>query len=278
MANNHLSKIRVTFAGLLFYWILPLRKQIVLSNIDLVFKNTATSAEKTRLAKAFYSHVASNLKELIWMGWASSKRLTNKIEIHGLEHLESAVSQNKGVFLLTGHLGNWELTYTLGFSRLMPQYGQFNIIRRPIKIKWLESILFNRMMRYGLTITSSISAPKKINQALRNKELILFTLDQHAKLENKSGIAVEFFGLHAGTYRSLAFFAHKHQTPVVPVSGYRLHNGKHVIKFHPEIEWEFHVDKEQAIYRNTLRYNQMLEKLILEYPEQWWWVHRRWKL
>ncbi|HHS7963046.1 TPA: lysophospholipid acyltransferase family protein [Legionella pneumophila] len=134
------------------------------------------------------------------------------------------------------------------------------------------------MIRYGLTITSSISAPKKINQALRNKELVLFTLDQHAKLENKSGIAVEFFGLHAGTYRSLAFFAHKHQTPVVPVSGYRLHNGKHVIKFHPEIEWEFHVDKEQAIYRNTLRYNQMLEKLILEYPEQWWWVHRRWKL
>lgn len=97
-------------------------------------------------------------------------------------------------------------------------------------------------------------------------------------MENKSGIAVEFFGLRAGTYRSLAFFAHKHQTPVVPVSGYRLHNGKHVIKFHPEIEWEFRVDKEQAIYRNTLRYNQALEQLILEHPEQWWWVHRRWKL
>ncbi|HFE6150976.1 TPA: hypothetical protein ACF9VA_001924 [Legionella pneumophila] len=112
---------------------MPLRKQIVLSNIELVFKNTATSAEKTRLAKAFYSHVASILKELFWMGWASSKRLTSKIEIHGLEHLESAVNQNKEVFLLlTGHLGNWELAYTLGFSLLMDQYGQFNIIRRPI--------------------------------------------------------------------------------------------------------------------------------------------------
>lgn len=53
MANYHLSKLRVTFAGLLFYWVLPLRKQIVLSNIDLVFKNTATSAEKQDWPKRF---------------------------------------------------------------------------------------------------------------------------------------------------------------------------------------------------------------------------------
>ncbi|HBD9356371.1 TPA: lipid A biosynthesis lauroyl acyltransferase, partial [Legionella pneumophila] len=137
MANHHLSKIRVTFAGLLFYWILPLRKQIVLSNIDLVFKNTATSAEKTRLAKAFYSHVASTLKELFWMNSAGSKKLNKKIEIYGLEHLQKAVDQRKGVFLLTGHLGSWELTSVLGSSRLIPQFGNFNIVRRPIKIKWL---------------------------------------------------------------------------------------------------------------------------------------------
>ncbi|HAT8641202.1 TPA: lipid A biosynthesis lauroyl acyltransferase [Legionella pneumophila subsp. pneumophila] len=278
MANHHLSKIRVTFAGLIFYWILPLRKQIVLSNIDLVFKNTATSAEKTKLAKAFYSHVASTLKELFWMNWAGSKKLNKKIEIHGLEDLQKAVDQRKGVFLLTGHLGSWELTSVLGSSHLIPQFGNFNIVRRPIKIKWLENLLFNRIKRYKLGVINSIGAPKKINQAIKNKELVLFAMDQHAQLENKSGIAVEFFGVKAGTYRSLAFFAHKHQTPVVPVSGYRQHNGKHVIKFYPEIEWEYHADKEQAIYQNTLRYNQVLEQLILEHPEQWWWVHRRWKL
>ncbi|HFD2288015.1 TPA: lipid A biosynthesis lauroyl acyltransferase, partial [Legionella pneumophila] len=55
MDNPYLTKLRITFAGLLFYWFLPIRKQIVLSNIDIVFKNTATHAEKTRLAKAFYS-------------------------------------------------------------------------------------------------------------------------------------------------------------------------------------------------------------------------------
>ncbi|HBD7470344.1 TPA: lysophospholipid acyltransferase family protein [Legionella pneumophila] len=278
MANPYLSKLRITFAGLFFYWILPLRKQIVLSNIDIVFKNTATHAEKTRLAKAFYSHVASILKEVFRMHWLNNKKWSKRVEIHGIEHLEKAFKQNRGIILLTGHLGNWELTSTTGFSLLKNQFGQLNVIRRPLRAKWLERILFKKLKNYGLNIISSVDAPRKISQSIKNKETVAFAMDQHVQIENRSGVAVEFFGVKAGTYRSLAFFAHKHQTPVVPVSGYRLHNGKHVIKFHPEIEWEFHVDKEQAIYRNTLRYNQALEQLILEHPEQWWWVHRRWKL
>ncbi|HAT3884145.1 TPA: lysophospholipid acyltransferase family protein [Legionella pneumophila] len=278
MANPYLSKLRVTFAGLLFYWFLPIRKQIVLNNIDIVFKNTATSAEKIRLAKAFYSHVASTLKEMFLMNRPSSKKLNQQVEIHGVEHLQRAIDQKKGVLLLTGHLGSWELISVLGFSRLISQYGQINVIRRPIRMKWLETWLFKRIAHHGLGVINSIGAPKKINQAIKNKELVLFAMDQHAQLENKSGIAVEFFGIKAGTYRSLAFFAHKHQAPVVPVSSYRQHNGKHIMKFYPEIEWEFRAVKEQAIYQNTLRYNQTLEQLILEHPEQWWWVHRRWKL
>ncbi|CAM2877934.1 TPA: lipid A biosynthesis lauroyl acyltransferase [Legionella pneumophila subsp. pneumophila] len=278
MANPYLSKLRVTSAGLLFYWLLPVRKQIVLNNIDLVFKNTATPAEKIRLAKAFYSHVAATLKEIFLMNRLSSKKLYEQVEIHGVEHLQRAIDRKKGVLLLTGHLGSWELISVLGFSRLIPQYGRVHIIRRAIRMKWLETMLFNRIKHYDLAIIDSIGAPKKINQAIKNKELVLFAMDQHAQLENKSGIAVEFFGIKAGTYRSLAFFAHKHQAPVVPVSSYRQHNGKHIMKFYPEIEWEFHAVKEQAIYQNTLRYNQTLEQLILEHPEQWWWVHRRWKL
>ncbi|HAT2067828.1 TPA: lysophospholipid acyltransferase family protein [Legionella pneumophila] len=278
MANPYLSKLRVTYAGLLLYWLLPVRKQIVLNNIDLVFKNTATPAEKIRLAKAFYSHVASTLKEIFLMRWLSYKKLSEIIEIHGIQNLEKGFKHNKGVFLLGGHLGNWELTSSLGFSLLKNQFGQFNVIRRPLRVKWLETILFKRIKNYGLDIISSVDAPRKIHQSIKNKEIIAFAIDQHAQLENKSGIAVDFFGVKAGTYRSLAFFAHKHQTPVIPLASYRNKNGKHIIKFYPELAWEFHADKEQAIYQNTLRYNQILEKLILEHPEQWWWVHRRWKL
>ncbi|MCC5792272.1 MAG: lysophospholipid acyltransferase family protein [Legionellaceae bacterium] len=277
MTNSHLSKLRVTFAGRLLYWLLPLRKQVVLQNIDLVFKDTATAGEKKRLAKAFYSHVASTLKEILFMR-SGAKKGNQVIEIRGIEHLQTAVAQQKGVFLLTGHLGNWELTSTLGLAQISRLFGPVNIIRRRIRVRWLETILFTRMKEHGLAIIDSMGAPKKIHVALKKNEIILFAMDQHAQLNKKSGIAVDFFGIKAGTYRSLAFFAHKYQSPVVPVSSYRQQNGKHVAQFHPEIEWVHHTEKEQAIYQNTRRYNQMLEKLILQHPEQWWWVHRRWKL
>ncbi|HAT8840432.1 TPA: lipid A biosynthesis lauroyl acyltransferase [Legionella pneumophila subsp. pneumophila] len=278
MANPYLSKLRVTFAGLLFYWFLPIRKQIVLNNIDIVFKNTATHAEKTRLAKAFYSHVASILKEIFRMHWLNNKKWSKRVEIHGIEHLEKAFKQNRGIILLTGHLGNWELTSTIGFALLKNQFGQFNVIRRPLRAKWLERILFKKLKNSGLNIISSVDAPKKISQSIKNKEIVAFAMDQHVQIENRSGVAVEFFGVKAGTYRSLAFFVHKYQTPVVPGACYRKQNGKHIMRFYPELDWEYHADKEQAIYQNTLRYNQALEQLILEHPEQWWWVHRRWKL
>lgn len=276
--NQNLSKLRVTFAGLLFYWVLPIRRQIVLKNIELVFKNTASSKEKTRLAKAFYSHVASVFKEMFLMSWISPVTMHKKIEIQGLEHLDLAMKKNKGILLMSGHLGNWELLFGLGFSSLIPHFGKINIIRRSIRMKWLERVLFNRFKRHGLTIINSVDAPRRINQALKNKELVFFAMDQHVQLKNKAGIAVDFFNVKAGTYRSLALFAQKYNSPIVPVSGYRRNDGIHVLKFHPEIEWDTQAGKEDAIYQATLACNQALEKFILEHPEQWWWVHRRWKL
>ena len=103
-------------------------------------------------------------------------------------------------------------------------------------------------------------------------------LDQHASLANRDGIAVEFFGEKAGTYRSLASIAQHTGIPVVPAAGFRLKNGRHVLEFHEPIVWQDQGSSQQSIYHNTRRYNQALEKMILAYPEQWMWLHRRWKL
>ncbi|KTC80667.1 lysophospholipid acyltransferase family protein [Legionella cherrii] len=270
------TKFRVSVSGFLFYHLLPIRRQIVLDNIERVFKNQFSIKEKKRLAMAFYSHVVSILKELIFMNWYA--RLGNRVEIRGIECLLEAKKQERGCFLLMGHLGNWEMTIPLANSQLYPLIGPIQVIRKAIRVQWLERFIFNRNIRYGLQRIDKSGASIKIIKALKNKETILFALDQHAELKNKEGIAVNFFGTQAGTYRSLAFFANKYQVPVVPISCYRQPSGKHVLEFHPALTWEPQPDEEQAIYNNTLRYNQKLEQLILEHPEQWWWVHRRWKL
>jgi KDO2-lipid IV(A) lauroyltransferase len=117
-----------------------------------------------------------------------------------------------------------------------------------------------------------------VADALEQNHAVVFVLDQHANIENRDGVAVEFFGKKAGTYRSLASFSRHTGVPVVPASSYRLANGRHVLKFHEPIPWQEHGSTQESIYKTTLAYNKALESIILEHPEQWLWLHKRWKL
>ncbi|WP_237762246.1 lysophospholipid acyltransferase family protein [Legionella shakespearei] len=271
-------KLSVSWMGRFFYYLLPVRKQIVLDNIDRVFKNTILQKEKTHLAKAFYSHAATTLKEILSMRRIRVAQIDALIELHGVEHLRNAQSKGRGVLLLSGHTGNWEFFSLIGLLNVAPPTEPFYVIRRPIHNKRLEKMLFERMSSCGIELINSHGALTKINQVLKNNGKIVFVMDQHADTKNKLGIPVDFFDIKAGTYSSLAYFAQKYNAPVIPLSSHRTPNGKHVFEFHPEVIWEPHSDKKQAIYNNTLRYNQVLEQFVMEHPEQWWWVHRRWKL
>ncbi|CEK12149.1 lysophospholipid acyltransferase family protein [Legionella hackeliae] len=272
------SKFRISLLGVLFYHLIPLRRQIVLNNIDRVFKDKLSSKQKKHLAKAFYSHLISTLREFFFWDWYSAKRLNNLLEVRGIEHLLEAKKMERGCFMLTAHMGNWELSIHLLNDKLKFLFDPLYVIRKKISVKWLERKISNRNRRFGLQRIDKSGAPLKIIQALKSKGIIIFALDQHAELKNKEGIAVNFFNSKAGTFRSLALFAHKYQVPVVPVSVYRQSRDKHIVEIHPAMPWEPHPETEEAIYNNTLRYNQKLEELILAHPEQWWWVHRRWKI
>jgi KDO2-lipid IV(A) lauroyltransferase len=102
-------------------------------------------------------------------------------------------------------------------------------------------------------------------------------MDQHNKVGAKA-VAVEFFGKKAGTHRSLALVARQSGAPVIPAVGYRRPNGRHVMKFHPPLEWINAEHHREEIYLNTLVYNQVLERFVLDHPDQWFWMHRRWKI
>lgn len=277
MKNKSFSKLRITLAGQILYYLFPIRKEIVLNNISKVFHNILTQRDQTRLVKSFYSHLATTLKEMVFMSFLSTKRLNNLVEVRGVEHLLAAKNQGKGVLILYGHLGNFELSAII-FEQLTPKVGQFNMIRRPQRWKWLEHKIFAQFKNRNINIINKSGAALKINRALLQQEVIIYPMDQHTNIDNKEGIVVDFMGIKAGTSRGLAFFANKHKSPVVTLSNYRMQNGKHLFEFHPALSWEEHPGKESAIYKNTLNYNQTLETMILKHPEQWWWVHRRWKV
>ncbi|WP_370447953.1 lysophospholipid acyltransferase family protein [Legionella hackeliae] len=264
--------------GRFLHRFVPYRRSIIRANINQVFGNQLDSIQKERLAKAFYSHMATSIKEIIQLRFMSEKKLRERVEVRGYQRLLDIVAQEKGVLILTGHFGNWEFAPLGGILNFKEFQGQFHFIRRTLGNKTIEQLLFRRYYRAGLNVIPKKNSLEQVCNALDQNHAVVFVLDQHASLVNRDGVAVEFFGKKAGTYRSLASFARHTGVPVVPAAGYRLPNGKHVLEFHEPIYWKDYETAQESIYQNTLAYNQALERIILTHPEQWHWLHKRWKL
>ncbi|STX27784.1 lipid A biosynthesis lauroyl acyltransferase [Legionella beliardensis] len=249
-----------------------------MNNINQVFGDKLTEPQKKHLARAFYSHLATSIKETVLLRFMSEKTLKEQVEVRGHERLLNTIAKGRGVLILTGHFGNWEFAPIGGVLNFKEFQGQFHFIRRTLGSKTLEKILFRRYYQAGLNVIPKKNSLQQVCDALEQNHAVIFVLDQHASLKNRDGIAVEFFGKKAGTYRSLASLARHTGVPVVPAAGYRLPNGRHRLEFYEPIFWQDYPSTQEALYYNTLAYNQALERIILAHPEQWMWLHKRWKL
>lgn len=275
---NKINKLPISLTGRILYTCLPYRKKIVMANINQVYGDRLPAPQKIHLAKAFYSHLATSVKEMIQLRFMSNQKLREKVEVRGYEQLMKIAAQGRGVLILTGHFGSWEFAPIGGIANFKQFKGQFHFIRRTLGSKTLERILFRRYYSAGLRVIAKKNSLQHVCDALEENHAVIFVLDQHAHIENRDGVAVEFFGKKAGTYRSLASFSRHTGVPVIPAAGYRLENGQHVLEFYEPIPWQDYGTTQESIYRNTLAYNQALERIIIEHPEQWLWVHKRWKL
>lgn len=276
--EQQISSLPVSKVGKFFYHWLPYRKNIIKKNINNVFADKLSNDAKEHLIKAFYSHIVKCIGEILLFRFKSIDYLKSKVQVRGYQTLLDIHSQGKGVLILTGHFGNWEVAPIGGILNFEQYQGQFHFIRRTLKNKFIEKILFKRYYKAGLNVIPKNNSLDLVKEALDNNHAVVFVLDQHANISNKDGIPVEFFGKKAGTYRSLASFARYTGVPVVPAAGYRLNNGEHVLEFFEPIYWEDGKTNQESILINTSKYNQALEKIVLKNPEQWLWLHNRWKL
>jgi len=275
---HKISALPISLVGRFIYKFVPYKRQVIMANINQVYGNQLNEAQKKHLAKSYYSHLIKSIKEALYLRFISEATLRHQVEVRGHENMLAVVAQQKGVLVLTGHFGNWEFAPMGGVLNFKEFQGQFHFIRRTLGLKVLERILFNRYYQAGLNVIPKKNSLDKVCLALEKNHAVIFVLDQHASLANRDGIAVEFFGKKAGTYRSLATLSRHTGVPVIPAAGYRLPNGKHVLEFFEPIPWKDYGSTAESLYQNTLAYNQALERIILAHPEQWNWMHKRWKL
>ena len=276
MVWAELRDTQVPWFGRLLYHLLPYRRAVVFGNLRRVFGNVLPETEILRLAQAYYGHYARFLMEFVRQPFLTSKKRDAWVKVENMESPVRAHAQGKGVFLLTGHFGNFEVATVAGIARF-PQYrGLLHFIRRPLKPAFLDFFVTWRFHRAGLGTLPKKGSLDASFDLLNRGGIIVYIFDQHASAPD--GITVDFLGHPAGTFKSLALLALETGAPVIPVSSWREPDGTQTVRFEEPLPLLQSDDATEAIHLNTRAYNEALERLLLRHPEQWIWMHRRWKV
>ena len=258
----------------LYRW-LPYRREVILENLTRVYAEQVSRQQIILLAQAHYSHLLSLLKELLQFRFLSVQQKKDIVRVEGAPLLMAAYAAGKGALILTGHFGNFEVSTVAGVEHFPEIKGHIHFLRRPIKPKWLSDLLTNRFKKAGFGVVGRRGSLEEIVETLERGDAIVFPFDQYAR--RPEGIEVEFFGYAAGTYKSMALIALATGAPVLPAASWREPDGTHVLRFLPPLTPIVDDDVGSEIKRNTRAFNQALELAIVRHPEQWWWMHRRWK-
>lgn len=261
--------------GRLIHRWLPLRRKVIVANLRRVFGDDAPQAEIDALAQAHYAHLARLGAEFLHYRWYSARRKRALVRVEGVDAFAKAWEAGKGVLVLTGHFGNFEVATLAGLAQFPEVRHRVHVVRRPIKPAWLDALVNRRMRKAGFGTIGKRGSLDRMLALLERGDAIVFPFDQHAR--RPDGIEVEFFGHAAGTFKSLAIIAIATGAPVIPAAAWRDPDGRHVLRFEPALAPVAADDPDDEIRRTTRAYNQALERLVLRHPEQWWWVHRRWK-
>ncbi len=266
---------KVSLWGRILYRLLPIRRAVILENLRRAYGDRVPEAEIERLAAAHYAHLWRLMLEILSYPLIPRAKRLKLVRVENLDAIARARDEGKGVIVLSGHFGNFEVSTTAGIASFPGLEEHFYFLRRPIKPQWLDAYVTRRFRKAGFGVLPPRGSLDWLLGRLADGDLVVFPFDQYAV--GRDGIPVEFFGHSARTLRSLALIAQASGAPVVPTASWREPNGKHVLHFDEALPYIECADFDEEVRRNTRAYNAALERLIVRHPEQWWWVHQRWK-
>lgn len=251
--------------GRAMYRLLPKRRHVAARNVELAFPELDDAARENLLREIFDS-LGLSVIETAWSWWASDRRVQGMQRIEGLEHLERARARGKGVILLTAHFTTIELTGRILCKGLPGMNAMYRRHRNP---------LFQEIMRRGRERSVPQIAKQDVREmvrVLKKGEAVWYAPDQ--AFRGKMSTTANFFGIPCPTNTATHRMARMTGAAVVPFLSRRLPGtGGYLVQLLPPLE-DFPSDDSQA---DTQRSNDLIESWIRQVPDQYLWVHRRFK-
>lgn len=188
------------------------------------------------------------------------------------ENFDPAFAEGRGVLFFTGHFGSWEV-----FSLLPAAFGyEINILVRRIDNPYVEDFVDSLRSRFGAVTLGKRKSGRRLYRILENGGLLGILADLNAQLHD--GVFVDFFGVPASTTKSIAKIALKTNTVVLPAFAvWDEEKGRYVVHLEPPINYAISGDRERDIFELTREITETVERFVKRYPEQWLWIHKRWK-
>jgi Kdo2-lipid IVA lauroyltransferase/acyltransferase len=243
----------------------PRLRRVAMRNLEMALPEL-DAAGHARIVDGVFRSLARLLVGFAWFPKIRGDNVSEWIRYEGFEHYTAALRQGRGVLFATAHLGNWELS---AFAHALLS-NPMHIVVRPLDNPRIDALVARRRALSGNRVIEKKDFARGILRALGANEAVGILVDQNTSADE--GVFVDFFGVPACAGAGFAKIAARSGAPVIP--GFALwseEERRYVLLFYPPVEMSGHPEEDMR------RLHQVLEKVIREHPDQWLWIHRRWK-
>ena len=246
-------------------------RQVGMRNLAMAFPEK-TEGERARILRGEFTSLGRQLAEVCHFPEYTLENVGDVVVFDGFENFERAQACGKGVLLFAGHFGGWELS---SFVLSMRGHWMY-VLMRGMDNQYLGELILRYRTMHGNKAVDKDDFVRGLLSAMKGGEVVGLLMDTN--MTPPQGIFVDFFGIPACTAAGPARIALRTDAAVVPTfTIWDAALGKYRLRFDPAVELVRTGDLEADIKANTQKFTSVIEEYVRKYPEQWLWVHRRWK-
>ena len=266
-----LARAKGISLGVLVYLIFGRLRRVGMRNLTLAFPEM-DDRERRRILRGTYISLGRQLAEVCLFPRYTRENVSQIVVYEGFENFERAFTKGKGVLFLTAHLGAWELS---AFAHSL-QGHPLAIVMRSLDNRRVDQLIQSYRTMHGNRTVDKDDFVRGLLSAMRNGETVGILMDTN--MTPPQGVFVDFFGIPACTASGLARIALRTNAAVVPAfTVWDAKLRKYILRFDPAVELVRTGDDTADIVATTAKFTKVIEDYVRRYPDQWLWVHRRWK-